>query len=365
MLPDNDRIDNSALYFLIVTIIIESGILEGPRVLAKEAGASAWLVALFNVVPVLTSCFFLVRLGQLFPGETFPEYSRKIVGPWLSYLCCFILIGYWLVTNGRVLRSFSGLIKTFILFRTPIEVVMITFLLAAAYLARGGIEAIARFATIATIISVPIGILLILTTYGQWDVNHLLPLFEKGWQPVVVDSIKNLSVWEGLESLLILLAFVRKPEKSLPYCIGGVLTVSFLYSFTIIATLLSFGPQETARLTIPGVSLIQSAVLPGRFLERLGSIHATIWIIILFPTVVAFLYLPGLVLAKLFRPHEVRPLIFFFIPIVYLIALIPPNREAVFALNQFMVPVNLGIIGGSPAVFYLIARLRGYKRCRK
>ncbi len=357
----NDRIDNLTLFFAIVAIIVETGLLVAPRVLAEEAGASAWLSVIISFFPAMAAAFLMVRLSQLFPGEEFTAYSRKIIGKWGGVALSLFFASYWIINNGRIVRSFADIIKTTLLFRTPLEIIMLSFLIVAAYLARGGIKAIARFCVIAFIISIPIGIILVLTTYQNWDFSNLLPIMEKGWPKVILAGLLVIGQSEGLESILFLLPFVKKPQKSLSYSLAGVVFASSLLFLVVLATLLNFGVTETVRLTIPGISLIQSAELPGRFLERLGSLYITIWILIVFPTVVAFLYLPSIVLAQTFKLPEPRPFVLLLIPLVYLIAIIPPNLITVFRLSETMQWINTGAILILPLLLYGIARLRGLK----
>lgn len=361
ILADNDRIDHRTLFFILISLIIEYDMLTTPRTLILSAGAGAWLAWGFAILPILAAGFFLVRLGALFPGESFPSYSRKIVGPWLGTLLSIILVLYWLLNGGRILRSFADLIKIFLLFRTPIEVVILTFLLTAAYLARGGIEAIGRFSVLTVIISLPFASLLLLTTFKFWDTSNLLPLLEKGLKPVFFSGIKLLEGFEGLESLLVILAYVKKPQQSLSPVLAALVILMIVSLFVTMATPMVLGVGVTTRLAVPGVSLIQRAELPGRTLEHLGAIFANIWILIFYPTIVFFLYLPSVVLAEVSGLSQYKPFVLLLIPVFYLISILPANQLEVMGMIKFMTPINLGIIGLLPVTLYLIARIRGYK----
>lgn len=365
MLSDNDRIGHRGLFFLVSAIIIEIGILNAPRIFAEAVGSDAWIVVILNYIPILTACFFIVRLAQLFPEESFTSYSAKLVGRWMSTILTLIFVVYWILNGGRVVRVFADLLKTTLLFRTPIELIILSFLVLAAYLARAGIEPQARFAGMAVIISIPLGVLLVLATYTDWDFTNLLPLLERGVRPVAMASAKSLGQLEGLESLLFLLAFVQKPKKALPYCLGAVTLVNTLVLIITTTALLDFGAVETARLAFPGINLIQSVEIPGGFLERLGSLYVAIWILILFPTTVAFLYLPSIALAQVFRLSDARSFVPLLIPFVYATALIPANRGQVLAFAEALTPINIILIGILPIILYLVAHLRGFAKEKK
>jgi spore germination protein len=361
MQKGNEQIDNLSLFFVVAAIIVETGLLLAPRVLARQAGADAWLAAIIAFIPALTACFFMIRLGQLFPGERFTSYCRKIAGKWLGIVICLMFVSYWTVNNGRILRNFSDLIKTTLLFQTPLEIIMLSFLICAAYLARAGLKSMAKFSVIAVIASVPIGALLLLATYRDWDFGNLLPFMEKGWLKVALTGVFVIGQSEGLESLLFILPFVSQPKKAMPYGLAAISLAQLLMFFVVTTTLLDFGVGEATRLTAPGLSLIQSVELPGRFLERLGSIYLTVWIIIVFPTPAFFLYLPSLVLADTFKLKDYRPLVLLLLPVVYVIAILPPNLLTVFKASEHIQWVNLGFIAILPPLLYLIARLRGFK----
>jgi spore germination protein len=365
MLTNNDRINNLGIFFLTVAILIETGVLAAPRTLTEEVRSDAWLAVIFILFAALTSCFFIVRLSQLFPGEHFTTYIGKIIGKTPGILLSVGFILYWLLNGGRIIRTFTDIIKTTLLFRTPIEVIILTFLLISAYLARGGIEPMVRFSTIAVIASVPTGAILVAATFKDWNLSNLLPIFDKGFVPVLSSGLRQLGLIEGLESLLFLIPFARKPGKSLPYCFAGVLVVHLLLFLITLTSLLDFGTTETMRLTYPGISLIQSVEIPGRFLERLGSIYVTIWILILFPTIVFFLYLPSLTLSQVCKKSEYRPFVLLLLPIIYLVAMLPANTIQLFEFSKDLTLMNLGFLGIIPPSLYAIARIRGYKHGRR
>lgn len=365
MLKENHQIDNLSFFFLLVAIMIEFGVLIAPQTIAEEAGSGAWLSLVISYIPSLLACFFVVRLAQLFPGESFFTYSPKIVGKWLGTLLTLVYIVYWLIIGARVVRVFAGLLKSTLLFRTPIELIILLFLLLAAHLARGGVEPIARFSVMAVLISIPLSFILVLLTYSDWDLSNLMPVFENGLIPVTVAGFKFLGQIEGLESILFLMAFVRQPKKSMPYAIAAIfLTVTVVLMVTM-ASLLDLGIAESKRLIFPAINLIQSVEIPGRFLERLGSIYSAVWIFILFPTTVAFLYLPSLALMNVFRLSDFRSFVPLLIPVVYLISLIPASTAEVFSLIRFMNPINIFLIGVLPLLLFIIARLRGFGKGRR
>ena len=365
MLPDNDRINNLGPFFLTVAIIIETGILAAPRTLAEEVKSDAWLTVIFALFSALTCCFFIVRLVQLFPGEHFTTYIGKVIGKTPGILLSFGFILYWLINGGRIIRRFADIVKTTLLFQTPTEVIILSFLLLSVYLARGGIEPMARFCTIAVIASVPIGAILVFSTYQDWNLYNLLPILESGWSPVLSSGIRQLGLLEGLEALLFLIPFVNKPRKSLPYCFAGVLVVHLMLFLVTFAALLDFGTTETMRLAYPGISLIQSVEIPGRFLERLGSIYVTVWILILFPTMVFFLYLPSLTLSQICKKSEYGPFTLLLLPLIYLVALLPANTVQLFEFSKVLTWINWGFLGIIPPSLYIIARIRGYNHGRR
>ncbi|MCL6590317.1 MAG: endospore germination permease [Firmicutes bacterium] len=361
MTQANDRIDNLSLFFLIIAIIVETGLLLAPRILVQAAGAGAWLSVAMALLPLACASFFMARLGQLFPNEPFSSYCGKIVGKWPGILLNFFFTGYWIVNNGRILRNFSDIIKTSLLFRTPLEVVMLSFLIPAAYLARCGIKTLARFAVIAVIISIPIGGLLVFASYQAWNFSNLLPWMEKGWLKTALAGFFIVGQSEGLESILFLLPFLKRPQKALPYTLAATAFTLSLMFMMVSATLLEFGASYTLRLAVPGITLIQSVELPSHFLERLGSIYMAIWILIVFPTVAAFLYLPSIVLAGTLKMPEPRPFVLLLLPIVYLTAILPPDITAVFKLSEMIKWFNMVAILVLPAILFVIAKLRGYK----
>jgi spore germination protein len=160
LLRDNDRITPFELTVLMVIVTLEMGITTFPRTMTEKVGTESWLLPFPGFLFSLLAIYFIVRLSKLFPGKTFIEYSQDIVGPIIGKLLVAIVIAFWMSTSARILRQFADVMKVNLLFRTPIEIIIFSMLLFAAYPARHGIEPMARMAIIIAFATIPVGLFL-------------------------------------------------------------------------------------------------------------------------------------------------------------------------------------------------------------
>ena len=103
---DNERISDISLFFLLSAAITEVGVLEMPRLFAESVGRDLWLVPLLMIPVLLLSLYLFCLLGKRFPDETVFEYGPRLLGRPLAQVLFAVLIAYWFLVTGRMMRDF-------------------------------------------------------------------------------------------------------------------------------------------------------------------------------------------------------------------------------------------------------------------
>ena len=196
MQADNEQISASQLTFLLVNAITGIGVLVIPARAAKAAGSAGWLAVLVTGLICTLLVWLIVRLCRKYPDQTIVEISIGLLGKPLGLFSVSILFLLWLATTGFILRTFGEINRDFLLPRTPIEIVMVGTLLASVYLARKGIEPLARLSMVAYPISVTLGLGVVLLSLIGSDLTNLLPLWGKGLAELALGlSTACLPLW--------------------------------------------------------------------------------------------------------------------------------------------------------------------------
>lgn len=358
MLRDDDRITPFELTALMVVTLLEMGVLTLPRILTGAVGEDAWLVPFPALLITLGAVFCMVQLGRLFPGKTFVEYSQEILGRIIGISLIIVVIIFWMSTNARILRQFADVMKANLLITTPIEVIIFSMILGAAYLARHGVEPMARVSIIVFYITVPLGMLFLGLALFQARLGNLLPVLANGPLPILKEGFRVVGSAEGAELLLVLMPFMTRPHKAFTSSVWAsfiIWALVFQVTFTCLAV---FGAKEVAYLIRPGLVIVQTIELPTLFVERLSSVYVAIWVALVFPSVAMFLFLPATSLSKLFGLAEQKIFIYPLVPFIYLLAILPTNVLVMDIVSGYLELLGVFVILIMPLSLLIIAKVR-------
>lgn len=362
MLTDNDRIGDLGLFFLLSSALIEIGVFELPRALAQSVGRDSWLVIPLQLPVLLFAVYLFCALGIRFPRETLYEYGSRLMGKWVAQIVFAIVVVYWVLVAGRITRQFGDVVKLTLLDLTPLEVILTTVLIAAAHLARKGLEPIARCATIIFLGTWALGLAItVLTFFGTNPLANMLPVFANGPGPVLKRAVIELGSLEQIGLLLVLFPFLSVPRNALRTSWAAAATIAFTLEIVTLATLATFGPMELVHIRLPSLTVIQTIEQPLVFLERLSSFYVATWIAQVYITLSVMLWLLATSMQKWLGHRSNIGLVAPTLPVVYAIALAPANVTAVDTFAHALVTYGFVINLILPLLLYLTAVLRGVR----
>ncbi|MEW9032954.1 MAG: endospore germination permease [Planifilum fimeticola] len=363
-------------YALAFSTVLGTGVLVFPRLMAKEVGSDGLLVIpLVGVVSGIMLCV-ITKLGGLFPGMSIVGISREILGtgrrPWMGKILSIPFLAFFIANWVMILvvatRTFGQVLVTAIFQRTPIVVIMLMLVAAAAYVSHSRVDVLARFNEfLLPLIYAPV-LLLVASLIQAGEVEHVLPLFQTDWKQAVKGFSTALFAYTGFETALVFMGAYQQPKKALrPHMTGIFVITVFIYWFTYLVCLAVFGKDELVRMTWPVLELVKAIHIPGMVLERLESAFLSIWVIAVFTT------LTNIFFAIIHTLHEFlgladrrrKWLTLSIGGILYGLALWPTN---VYELGKwgkwagYFWLFNALLI---PSLLYIIARIRGKRGEKK
>ena len=141
-----ERIGQAQLAALIIQFQIGSSPLF---LLASQAGQDAWISVFVGMV-----CGLLLLIGvtlpihRLEPDKNLADMFCKYFGKGVGSLFVVSYIVYFCYKAVRNVREFGDLMGMYLMPKTPISIIMIIFLMMAAYAVFHGIEVFARITEI-------------------------------------------------------------------------------------------------------------------------------------------------------------------------------------------------------------------------
>ncbi len=322
---NNDQITSEQLYSLLVGLIIGIGILSLPRALAEKAGSDSLIVLVLGSLLFMALALIIVKLIERFPQSTIIEMGNSLLVKPIGYILGFGYFIYTLLLIALEVRAFGEITKSFLLLSTPIEIIMLTFLLAAVYAVRSGIETVTRLAVIILPLSFIPTLLIILIALPQCDFTYFLPVLKKSPKELL-EAVKEVGFsFLGFEFIVFLNFFVKDYKNIKKVSLWSIATVAFIYFIVVAITIARFGLKETQTLIWPVVTIFKTIDIPGTIFENVESVIMTTWLLSIFMTVCITYLGATFLLSRIIKSREQNYLVMPLLPIVYTMTLIPEN----------------------------------------
>lgn len=322
---NNDKISSCQLGFILSVTMIGIGILTLPRTLTEEVGPDGWVVLLLAAIIVFIIGLLMVALMKKFPQQTIVEINNSLMGKFLGGLISIGFFVYCIIFSAIEVRVFGEITKEYLLLNTPIEVLMITLLIAAVYLVRSGIEPIVRMAQIIFPIVIIIALVVILPILPELDLTNLLPILKTPIEKIIKGIPIVLFSFMGIELTLIFSVFVMDVRNIKKHVALSVWIVWAVYMFILIVSVSRFGLIETTHIIWPSLELFKTVDLPGAFIENIEAFVIAIWILSVFMTLVTMYFSASFILSRILKSKEQNYFVLPILPIVYYVALVPDN----------------------------------------
>ncbi|MDY7221637.1 GerAB/ArcD/ProY family transporter [Halalkalibacterium halodurans] len=282
----------SMLFFIFLT---GSAVIVIPAPLIGNAGNGAWLSLLLSFIGAIALLATVLSLHKMHPRLTFIEYSRSLVGKWLTVLIGIPFAFTQLNSTAGIVLDIGLFMTSSMLRETPLYLFNLIIFIAVAFTARGGIELFARMFPMLIITSILFITVILLLAAGHYDIEFLLPVMPDGIKPILRGTYFSFLGFPYSELVIfsMLLPFVSNQDYvSVKKGMVSALTFNGIYLVAVtICALLVFGPiagdrpystYEVARVT-------RFDILIGYSLITTSYMKAVITFYILYMTIVHLL----------------------------------------------------------------------------
>jgi hypothetical protein len=139
---EKGKINAGEFLVIVATFTIGSAILIAPAPAAAIAKQDAWIASVLTLLITLFLIFIFNQLTTLYPSMTYVEYNEKIYGKWIGKILTLPYLFYiFFIACGQV-RDIGDFFTTEILVETPIQMIMIIFMITSLIGVRLGLEVI-------------------------------------------------------------------------------------------------------------------------------------------------------------------------------------------------------------------------------
>lgn len=315
------RISMSPSQFALMFAVVGSGtaVLVMPGTLVPVAEQHTWVSVLLGAFLYFLASIIMIKLGDCFPGQSIVEYLPQVWGKALTAATLLFFTGVLLVQSSVRVQSFGREIVFFMFDRTPIEIVILPFVIVCAFGAVQDLGTILRLSQWLLFLSaLPMLGLLLLSMINVKLINFY-PLWPVNVSGIIKGAIFSWPYYWGYEVLLILMPAIDRQSTSLVAAIGG----SFI--FKVILMLLAF-VTTVGSMTVAGVKniiyptllAVRGIDLPGTFIERLDNYLLLSWIPFGYITIIIWLYIASVIWTQYFGFKDHRPFVIVFSIFIYI-----------------------------------------------
>lgn len=362
----DQEVGHKELAYAVISMIIGIGILTLPRQIAGVTkGSDGWISILLGG---LISLFFLLvsmRLTIRFPRKSYLEIAGSIIGKPAAIILIFILGLYTLAFSAYETRAVSVMARTYLFEQTPLEVIVLTFLLVLVYGVSGPSTVLLRLNLMFMPIVFSIALFVLLLNLTFFEMNNLKPVFTTSFHGYLVSMKYTLQAYLGYSLVIIFYNHLLKqnqPRTALKTNVWAMSLIMILYLMFFITCVGVFSRAGTNQIIHPPIELAKQIEVPGQFFERFESVFFTIWVMTLFNSAAMAFDMGILALRSIFKETKRMTLIFILSPILYLTSMAPPNQISYFKAGEILSYVGIFLCMGIPLLLLMIAKARGIKQ---
>jgi spore germination protein KB len=274
------KITNHQLFSLTANAAFGGSVIVIASAIAAIAKQDAWISALLTPIlgmPVIWICCFL---GSQYPGLTFIEIIKKILGKWIGTIAAASYISICLTLAYHVPWYVGDFVTTQAMPETPPYVINLLFIIAVVIAVLYGIETIARASELYILFVLILSVLTVVLVSLNIKFENLQPVLENGIVPVFKGSyvLSCFIIFPIVLLMMIYPANIDNASEAKKSIFRGFLFAGFITFITILMSILVLGSRITAILKYPTYLLAKEISL-GIIFTRLEFIVAGTWII--------------------------------------------------------------------------------------
>lgn len=354
---EKGKISIAQFTIFVIIFTIGSSILVAPTGLAHRSKQDAWIAEVIAIMVGISLSILYTLLSKQFPKLTLAEYCEKLLGKWLGKLIAFSYLTYFFLLAALLLREIGDFMTTQILPKTPIQAILIIFLLLVIMGARLGLETTARAAEILFPWIIFLFLIMVISITPQIEWTNLKPFLENGLEPVWQGVYSTIGLpYLELVAFLMVIPYVHTKNNLGKHFCFGVAMGGIMLLLIVLLSILVLGADTTARQIYPSYALAKKIQI-GHFLERIEAFMAGIWFFTIFFKMVLNFYASILCFAQIFNLRDLRFLVLpFGILLVVLALVVSPNISYYITfLDQVWTPYTLTYGFFIPLLLWFIA----------
>ncbi|MDF2679827.1 MAG: spore gernimation protein [Brevibacillus sp.] len=269
-------INHRQMAWLVGTVLMTGMMISFFRTVVAVAKMDAWFSQMLPVSFAIMVAFVLAELTRAYPGKNIFEIVFIMFGKWLGGFVNLILLLYiWLIICLDIKGACKFLHAT-LLPQTPIEIILIVFVLLVMYYGKTSLEVAARVNEMyfPAFFLLSMGMYFLLS--NEYSIERLEPILSSSMNQIIISNLVPLGIYGDILLFGAFLHASTHPRLFFAAMKHGILIVGFTATMLLLILLGVMGYTIASRLNFPMFILVQQINVTD-FLDRVEIVMFSLW----------------------------------------------------------------------------------------
>jgi spore germination protein (amino acid permease) len=352
------------LFATVVVTVVGTGIFSLPSNLSEVLGSEGWIMVLAAGGLIAFLVYIQCKALKVNNFDRIDIILENNFGKFIGRLLCILIAIAGCLIISLELRTFTEVLKMYLLEKTPTELIMVLMLLTGVALIRGELESVIMFNQIAFyLMFIPVLMVIPFVLQGA-DITNIFPVLAHKPMEYIKAINGEFFSFVGFFIIYMIHPFLKDKNEITKVAVKSVIFITLFYSIIVMVSLAVFPEEYNKVLLWPTISMVSIVNIPGAFIEGWEGIAMMFWIFFYFTTFINIFYFNSEIIKNTFNLRTVKISSLIIMPIIYVLAMYPDNITELFYLERSIMPyIDTLIIGLIPLMLLLIYFIkRGRKR---
>ena len=322
----NEKIGNKEAVIFIVTIIINSILLNANKIIIKDCKSSSIINAIYISIIAIIIVLLICKLFKNFPGYSILDISKFLGGKPLQFIVGIIYISYLGFITAILLRKLCDCLQIIFYPMTDLMFIIFLFVIAAAITVRLDKGSIFR----TTLIIFPVLALVIIVAFignsKNFNFENIYPLLGNGVEATFKTGFTNLFAFTGLSYLYFLPSYLSNPQKFKKISCSSIIIASFFLILMTANILFMYSDSLSSSELFPLYIAVRYIEF-GSFIQRMDSTFLLICAL----SFISYLSLNTTICTNIFKKitniSDNKPIIYPYLLCIFSVAVMIKNNS--------------------------------------
>ncbi|MGN7470301.1 GerAB/ArcD/ProY family transporter [Brevibacillus sp. SAFN-007a] len=269
-------VNHRQIAWLVGSLLMTGMMISFLRSVVQVAKMDAWFSQIVPACYALLVAYVLAELVRAYPGKNLFEIMFIICGKWIGGVVNGLLLFYIWVILALDIKGAADFLHISLLPQTPVEIILLVFVLVLMYYGKTSLEVAARVNEIYFPAYFIMYLLLYFLLMNEYSIERLEPILSTSLERIAVSNLLPLGVYGDV---LLFGAFLHASSESRLLFAAmkhGIMIVCFTTTIALLILLGVMGYVIAGRLNFPIYILVQQIHLTD-FLDRVEMILFSLW----------------------------------------------------------------------------------------